>query len=78
MECMLAWKHLELPNKYALVTYVTNLLRIDRNISVPLFPLFISELLSALGVNIKILLHVLDLDVILIKAKAQVALHVFY
>jgi len=77
MECMLAWKHVELPLKYALVKYVTYLIRIDRNIGVPLFPLFLSELLSALGVNIKILLHLLDLDVILIKAKTQVALHVF-
>jgi hypothetical protein len=46
---MLAWKHVELPLKYALVTYVTYLLRIDRNISVSLFPLFLSELLPALG-----------------------------
>jgi hypothetical protein len=75
---MLARKHVELPLKYGLVTYVTNLLRIDRNIGISLFPLFLSELLPTLGVNIKILLHVLDFDVILIKAKAQVALHVFY
>lgn len=78
MKGVLARKHIELPLKNALVTKVTHLLRVYRDICIPLFPLFLSKFLTALGVNFQILLQVLDLDVVLIKAETQVLLHVFY
>lgn len=58
-------------------TEVTDLLGVDGDVFVSLLPLFLSELLGALGVLGELLLQVLDLRVVLVEALAQVLFHVF-
>ena len=50
MECMHAWEYIELAPENAGLAEVTLLLGVDGNVLVPLLPLLLSELLSALAV----------------------------
>jgi hypothetical protein len=76
MEGMLTWKHVELTIEDGLEAKITHLAWIDCDVLVLLLSMLLSQVFSVIGMVFKLLLEMLNLDMIIIEAITQMFFHI--